>query len=238
MLGVDRSDDINTARRDCRDAVFGSDPRILCIMRGLPQQFGSSDQRIELIEVEHARSFRCSALVLAQAAEKRCSVWATARCGSTGEDDDANPRVQFIRRRHRRLGLRPCSPAAEHAASRSHAACICLGAAPRRTAHRRRSQVSLGPLQRRLQALDRQASVRAGSASHWVARIERRPQLAAHPALGITPFPSRCPHRFGKVWSSSWIIAAPARPKARGALHIERIAEAGIGIDDRRATPR
>ena len=51
----------------------------------------------------------------------------------------------------------------------------------------------------------------------------------------MTPLSRRCPQRLGNVWSSSWIAPAPARSRtAHRALNVQRIAVAGVGVDDQR----
>ena len=52
---------------------------------------------------------------------------------------------------------------------------------------------------------------------------------------GMTPLPEKCPHFFGKIWSSICSGGgAGALEQAHGALHVERIAEARVDVDDER----
>ena len=116
--------------------------------------------------------------------------------------------------------LRPCWPAAardaaKRAAGRVHllgraqrldeqrvdAACQV---APRRARARRRGLRP--PARRCARGSACRATVRASSAARSLPHISR---------AGTTVLPSRWPQRLGKVWSSSWIIAAPARSKPR-----------------------
>jgi hypothetical protein len=58
-------------------------------------------------------------------------------------------------------------------------------------------------------------------------------------AVGITVLPSRCPQRFGKALVLELDHrGAGALEAAHRALHVERVAEAGVGIDDDRHAPR
>ena len=81
------------------------------------------------------------------------------------------------------------------------------------------------------------ASVRAMiSVSVAAPRVDGGADLAAPSRRRrSTALPAKCPHFLGKTWSSSWIAAAPARSSRRTVrVHVHRVAEAGVGVDDER----
>ena len=100
--------------------------------------------------------------------------------------------------------------------------------------------VARGALERGVDPVDR-ASVGAGDDQRVVgaARVERGAELAVHLVDAITALPAKWPHFLGKTWSSSWIASgARALEPAHHVRHVDRVAEAGVGVDDERDVDR
>src|SRR5471030_259663 len=62
--------------------------------------------------------------------------------------------------------------------------------------------------------------------------------LATASSVEITSLPEKWPQRLGATWSSSWMQSARALEHAHGVAHVERVAEAGVGVDDQRQVHR